>query len=296
MNDRWLTSFITVAQTGSITAAAKELFISPQALLQQLNLLEEEIGTPLLLRSRSGVKLTLAGREFLSGARQITDIKSRTFARCHLASKAERSIRIPMMSSIVLPKFMENVCSHYQKRRDALRIEFITDNNFGTRMEELKNLKYDIIEVFTLDGLCPDGIHFEYLSDVRSWCIVSDYHPLSSKTSIRPEDLDGCRLLMPADNVRLLRYLQIYIETLELNVTVDAIENDRYQYIAEINKGGVLLANEDIARIFSGYACAPLDFDTHVRHGFACREEMYELYKPFFDIAHQLSEPTWRRA
>ena len=290
MNDRWLNSFITVAQTGSITAAARELFISPQALLQQLNLLEDEVGTQLLLRSRSGARPTLAGREFLSGARQILDVKSRTLARCHLASKAEQNIRIPMMSSIVLPKFMETVCSQYQKRPDALRIEFITDNNFGARMEELKNLTYDIIETFTLDGLCPDGIHFEHLSDVRSWCIMPDYHPLSANSSVRPEDLDGCRLLMPSDNIRLLRYLQIYIETLELNITIDAIENDRYQYIAEINKGGILLANEDIARLFSGYACAPLDFDTHVRHGLACREEMYELYKPFFAIAHQLSE------
>lgn len=290
MNDRWLNSFITVAQTGSITAAARTLFISPQALLQQLNLLEDEIGTELLKRSRSGVKLTLAGREFFSGAKQIIDIQNRTIARCHLASKAEKSIRIPMMSSIVVPEFMEKVCRHYRKRKDAFQIEFITDNNFGSRMEELKNLKYDMIETFTLDGLCPKGIHFEFLSEVRSWCIMSDFHPLSSKLSIRPEDLDGYRLLLPSDNVRLLRYLQIYIETMGLNVSIDAIENDRYLYIAEVNKGGVFLANEDIAKLFSGYVCAPLDFDTHVQHGLACREEMYELYKPFFDIAHQLAD------
>lgn len=289
MNNRWLSSFVAVAQTGSITAAAKALFISPQALLQQLNLLEEEVGTVLLNRSRSGVKLTLAGREFLSGAKQLLDIQAQTIARCHLASKAEESIRIPMMSSIVLPEFMENVCSHYRKLNHALRIEFITDSNFGSRMDDIKNLKYDIVEAFTLDGLCPAGIHFEFLSEVRSWCIMPDYHPLSHYTAVRPENLDGYRLILPEDNLMLSRYLLMYIETTGLTVSFDYVENDRYQYIEALNKGGILLANEDIARLFSGYASAPLAFDTHIQHGLACREEMYDLYKPFFDIAHQLS-------
>lgn len=290
MNNRWLSSFITVAQTGSMTAAAKELFISPQALQQQINLLEAEVGAKLLLRSNAGVSLSIAGKEFLNGAKQILALYERTVTRCQLASHAEKVIRIPMMSSIILPELMERVCAQYRKLPAHLRIELITDENFGSRMAGLLNLKYDIIEHFALDGQCPDGIYFEHLSSVRSWCIMTEYHPLSPLPAIRPEDLNGHRLLISTDNTKLLRYLQIRLETTGIDTKIDYIENDRYQIIDGLDKGGIYLANEDIARIFVGYTCAPLDFDTHVQHGFACREEMRNLYKPFFNIAHQIVE------
>lgn len=146
------------------------------------------------------------------------------------------------------------------------------------------------IETFTLDGLCPPGIHFEFLSEVRSWCIMSDYHRLSHKTAITPEDLDGCRLVFPDYGQTLMRYFQMYIEITGIHVTIDYVENNRYRYMEELSKDGILLVNEDIAKTFPGIARAPLAFDTHVQHGLACREEMFELYKPFFDIAHQFSE------
>lgn len=195
-----------------------------------------------------------------------------------------------MVSSVVLPEFMEKVCSQYRRLDKALRIEYIPYPNFTACMEDLNNLKYDIIETFTLDGLCPAGIHFDYLSDVRSWCIMSDSHPLSHKALITPEDLEGYRLVFPDYGQPLMRYFQMYIEITGKHVTVDYVANDRYQYMDELNKDGILLVNEDIANSFPGIASAPLAFDTHVQHGFAYREAMYELYKPFFNIAHQLSD------
>lgn len=71
MNDRQLLSFVAVAEKGSISAAAKGLFISPQAFQQQLNMLEEEVGVKLLVRSRSGCSATVAGEVLLEGLRNI---------------------------------------------------------------------------------------------------------------------------------------------------------------------------------------------------------------------------------
>ena len=168
-----------------------------------------------------------------------------------------------------------------------MKTEIVSDEDISSWMNGLKNLKYDIIEHFTIDGRCPKGIHFEYLSDVRSWCIMDEFHPLAEHRSIRPEDLDGHTVLSPGDQMMLMRYLQMYIDTADIRVEIDSIANDRYQIMDGLNKGKIYMANEDIAKIFVGYAAIPLDFDTHVQHGFACREEMYETYKAFFDIAHE---------
>ena len=111
MNNKWISSFMAVAQVGSINAAARALYISPQALLQQINLLEAEVGTKLFVRQRSGMSLTLAGKEFLQGAQQFETVYATTLTRCRLAQHAEEAIRIPMMSSIVLPEMMEKICA-----------------------------------------------------------------------------------------------------------------------------------------------------------------------------------------
>ncbi|MCF2556628.1 LysR family transcriptional regulator [Fournierella massiliensis] len=48
----------TIAECGSITAAAKKLFISQPSLSQMLRQLEKEIGTPIFDRSISPLRLT----------------------------------------------------------------------------------------------------------------------------------------------------------------------------------------------------------------------------------------------
>lgn len=286
MNNKWISSFMTVAQEGSINAAAKTLFISPQALLQQINLLEAEVGTKLFIRQRRGMSLTLAGKEFLQGAQQIETIYATTLTRCRLAQHAEETIRIPMMSNIILPEMMEQVCAHYRRTvPNALRTEFITDEEFDCWMDGLRNLKYDLIEHYTLDGQVPVGIHFEFLSSVPSWCVMSEYHPLADREVLHPEDLDGYILLSPSSNIKLSSYLAMYISGADIKVKLETIENDRYQIIDGLNRGGIYFTDEKISRIFVGYHSAPLDFDNHVQHGLACREDMVETYQPLFDIA-----------
>jgi LysR family transcriptional regulator, hca operon transcriptional activator len=70
MELRHLRYFIAVAEEGSVTVAAqKRLFTSQPSLSRQIKDLEDEIGTPLLLRSARGIELTAAGQVFLEHAR-----------------------------------------------------------------------------------------------------------------------------------------------------------------------------------------------------------------------------------
>lgn len=60
-----------VADRGSITEAAKSLFIAQPSLSAAIHELEEEIGVTLFLRSNRGVVITPEGAEFLGYARQV---------------------------------------------------------------------------------------------------------------------------------------------------------------------------------------------------------------------------------
>lgn len=61
MNLNRLRAFVTVAQTGSFSQAAKLLGISQPGVSQQVKGLEADLGTPLLERTSEGVRLTPAG-------------------------------------------------------------------------------------------------------------------------------------------------------------------------------------------------------------------------------------------
>ena len=63
--------FQAVATSGSLTAAAKALHVSQPTLTVAMQNLEERLGTTLLLRDRSGVRLTATGEELLRHAAEV---------------------------------------------------------------------------------------------------------------------------------------------------------------------------------------------------------------------------------
>ena len=71
MYNRQLDTFIQVADHGSFSKAAEVLFISPTAVLKQVNLLENELGFPLFVRTNRGISLTEAGKSLYKDAKYI---------------------------------------------------------------------------------------------------------------------------------------------------------------------------------------------------------------------------------
>ncbi len=61
MNIRALQCFVTLAEELNFSRAAERLHIAQPALSQQIRLLEERLGTPLVDRARRPLRLTEAG-------------------------------------------------------------------------------------------------------------------------------------------------------------------------------------------------------------------------------------------
>jgi DNA-binding transcriptional LysR family regulator len=68
---RHLRYLVAVADAGTFTRAAEQLFIAQPTLSQQIGRLEQVVGTPLLVRGRDGVRLTAAGAVLLDAARDV---------------------------------------------------------------------------------------------------------------------------------------------------------------------------------------------------------------------------------
>src|SRR5947209_12532543 len=80
MDTRFLETFLTVVEKGSIAEAARRLNLTPAAIAQRIRALESEITVPLLFRSGRTVTPTEAGVAILEHARivlrQVRDLGS----------------------------------------------------------------------------------------------------------------------------------------------------------------------------------------------------------------------------
>ena len=85
MYNHLLDTFIAVADCGSFTKAAGKLFISPTAVMKQMNALEAELDLKLTERTPSGIRLTKAGAVIYQDARFLMDYSRKSLASARAA-------------------------------------------------------------------------------------------------------------------------------------------------------------------------------------------------------------------
>src|ERR1700745_162888 len=78
---RHLRYFVAVADAGSFTHAAEQIFIAQPTLSQQIRRLEQIVGTPLLHRRRGGLRLTTAGGVLLDASRNVLSLVDHEVSR-----------------------------------------------------------------------------------------------------------------------------------------------------------------------------------------------------------------------
>lgn len=94
-----LETFLRVADAGSFNKAAEESYITPTAVIKQINLLEEALGVKLFDRSHRGLQLTKAGRSMYQDAKYIIqycrDSVTRAKTPCRRTKTSSASARPP---------------------------------------------------------------------------------------------------------------------------------------------------------------------------------------------------------
>ena len=88
MELRTLRYFLAVAREGSITQAAKVLFVTQPALSRQLKALEKELGAKLFVRGSHSVALTDRGVLLKQRCEEILELTDKTLAEFAVGSDA----------------------------------------------------------------------------------------------------------------------------------------------------------------------------------------------------------------
>src|SRR5258706_8775131 len=110
MDARLIEYFLRVAELGSINRAAADLRMSQPSLSRWLSILEHDVGTPLLIRTRQGIRVTDAGQSLMDGARPI--LRQLNILREEIGQKASTQTVLAMpisMERLITAPFAESV-------------------------------------------------------------------------------------------------------------------------------------------------------------------------------------------
>lgn len=200
-----LSTFISVAESGSFTKAAEALFITPPAVMKQINSLEERLGITLFDRSNHGLQLTDAGKSFFQDAKYIIDYSNRAIEKAKDIDNKDKQQSIRIGTSIMTPaKFLLDIWSEIQKFNPYLKIELIPfENTPINSVEILRNLgkHIDIVaglydDCFLEERRCKAA----HLYDKKLLFAIPVTHPLCDKTKIELSDLKGRKVLLIRKN------------------------------------------------------------------------------------------------
>lgn len=194
-----LDTFIAVADHGSFTKAADYLYISPTAVMKQMNTLEAHLNLKLIERTPAGVDLTPAGRVIYHDAKFLTDYSKKSIASANAAAHTYDTT-FCVGTSLLNPAkpFMDLWYSVNKDFPDyKLHLVPFEDNHQGI-MNEIKMLgtKFDF-----LIGVCDSKAwlslcNFLPLGKYKKMVAVSREHPLAQRKYINIEDLYGETLMM----------------------------------------------------------------------------------------------------
>lgn len=195
-----LDTFLKVADAGSFNKAAEQSYITPTAVIKQINLLETGLDVKLFERSHRGLRLTKAGISLYNDTKYIIQYCKDSVIRAKNAMQEDTDvIRIgtsPMTPAGILVELWPKIHALCPEIKFQL-VPF--ENTPENAREILRNLGQNIDVVA--------GIFDDTMLNVRECagfeisrqplcCAVSIHHPLASKNRLQVRDLYGENLML----------------------------------------------------------------------------------------------------
>ena len=194
MYNKYLEIFIEVADTGSFSKAAEKLYISSTAIMKQMNLMEQELGLSLLIRTNHGVSLTEAGKEIYKDAKMIIDYTNRSIKKAKkLQNKNTHFVTIG--TSLICPcKPLLDIWYQINDRYPDFKIKILPFEENHTNILNTLNSNGTPLDFIVSPCDSHDWLkNFDFLKlgDYKFCIAVPISHPLAKKDSISFEDLSG---------------------------------------------------------------------------------------------------------
>jgi len=181
--------FLKAAETGNLSQAAQALYISPQGMAKQIDVLESELGGRLFVRSRRGVELTPLGKYAQARFESVVNDFERAVqdVRSH-AGDARDSITVGIFSALpreklVLP-FVSFLLASYPERQ--IQLEMV---ELSAGLRKFLDGKLDFLLTNTHEQDDLAGYERMTFGTYDAKVVVSLVHPWTVRSSVGVGDM-----------------------------------------------------------------------------------------------------------
>ena len=238
--------FYTVANTGNISKAAKELYISQPAISKSIQKLEESVGCRLFSRSSRGVVLTDEGKllyDHVSSAFETLTLGEEKLKRSIVFGIGHLKIGVSstLCKYLLLPYLKEFI-----KQNPHISIS-ITCQSTNETLRLIEDNKIDIGLIGKPSNV--KNIHFDFLEEIEDIFVATkDYiRNLHARGIGKDQILSNATLMLLDKNNMTRQYIDDYLQDNQIQVR-DSID---------ISNMDLLI---DFARIGVGVACVIKNF------------------------------------
>ena len=239
-----LRAFLTTAETGSLSAAARQLGLTQPTLGRQVSALEDELGLVLFERTGRALRLTDAGRDLLADARIMQDAAARiTLIAQGRAQSLEGLVRVTasdMTSTYILPEILVRLRSMAPR----LRVDVIAAND----IRDILAREADIA-IRHVRPTEPDLIA-RLIADAPAHLYASKEYLNTRGTPVTAEDLSTHDFVGMGDDDRLIAALQEWGVAIDASQFTTSSANGSTAWALGRKGFGIVPMSDDIARDF----------------------------------------------
>lgn len=288
-----LDTFLTVIDCKSFSKASDKLYISPTAVMKQMNSLETHLNLKLTKRTPLGIELTPAGKVIYRDAKFIKDYSKKSIAA---AIKAEEKYDTTFCvgTSLLNPaKPFMDLWYSVNKEFPEYKLHLVPfeDDHEGI-LSEIKSLgrKFDF-----LIGICDSKAwlslcNFLPLGRYRKMIAVSREHRLSDKKVLDITDLYGETLMMVSEgdsgvNDFIRNDIRKNHPQIKIEDTPQFYDLSVFNRCAET--GNVLLTIECWRDVHPGIVSIPVNWDYSIPYGLLYALDAPDDIKKFVKAAEE---------
>ena len=236
MTIKELKDYQVICSKGSLSRAAKALFITPQGLSRVLKNLETELECTLVNRVASGLELTESGVCLLDYARKVTAEYDKMKEKIEsIQGSVQGSVELLLAYDVI--RLLDPDCFG-EFRRMYPKITF-SCREYPDRIVEQQLAEGQGNAAISIGPFAADLFHIQPLMHCRLCLIVPEGHSLCAKKEVTIEDLMDEPLYLENNSFKINEFVQrkCWLKGFEPNIRFEASSFDICYKMCRMKKG-----------------------------------------------------------
>ena len=221
-----LRTFRVVAETLNFTRAAERLNLTQSAVSHQIKALEKELGEPLFIRTKRGVKVSQIGKVALEHADRILDeaeaMREHISGREHTPIGRVRAAAATQAFVHLFAPLFESFMRRHPRIELSFRTTVTTDQTVTDILDGAADVGFASVPVYS------PALHVTHLFEDELVLVVGKEHSLAEQQQVTVEQLEGERLILFERGASIRRTTDAFLKEVNIRLKPALESNDTY--------------------------------------------------------------------